>query len=191
MRVLAASNGLRHFSHGVFLTSYMLFCVDTLGLAPGLLGMIFALGSVSSLAGAGLAFRASERLGVARASILGYSIFAVGATLIPLAPDGGWLGVALLAGHQLFGDGGDTLYDVTEASTRQGLTRADLLGRVNGSIAFLNGSALLLGALFAGEAGELWGLRAALFCSLASAYAGVAVLSRIRADASGVERSAA
>lgn len=180
LRVLAVSNSLRHFTYGIFLTSYMLFCVDTLGLPPGLLGMVFALGSVSSLAGAGVARRVSERLGMTRGSILGYSIFAASATLVPLAPDGSWLGIALLAGQQLFGDGGDTLFNVTEASTRQSLTTADLLGRVNGSVAFLNGSALLLGALFAGEAGELLGPRAALFCSLASAYAGVVVLSRIR-----------
>lgn len=180
LRVLATSNALRHFSYGVFLTSYMLFCVDTLGLAPGLLGMIFALGSLSSLAGAGVASRVSERLGMERGSVLGYAIFAAAATLIPLAPAGGWLGVALLAIHQLFGDGGDTLFNVTEASLRQSLTPADLLGRLNGSVAFLNGSALLLGALFAGEAGELLGPRAALFCSLATAYAGVVVLSRIR-----------
>ena len=180
LRTLAVSNALRNFSHGIFLTSYMLFCVETLGLPPGWLGMVFALGSVSSLLGAGLAQRVIERVGMGRASLSGYSVFAASITLIPLAPDGGWLGIALLAGHQLFGDGGDTLFEITEASTRQSLTRTDLLGRVNGSVAFLDGSALLMGALFAGEVGELLGPRAALFCSLASAYAGVVALTRIR-----------
>lgn len=188
LRILALSNTLRHFSHGIFLTSYMLFCVDTLGLEPGLLGMVFALGSVSSLIGASLAGRVSARLGMERAAVLGYSIFAAGITLIPLAPDGGWLGIALLAGHQLFGDGGDTLFDVAEASTRQRLTSADLLGRVSGSIAFLNGSALLLGAFFAGEVGELLGPRAALFFSLATAYPGAVALRRIVGEVVPAER---
>jgi MFS family permease len=189
LRLLAASNALRHFSVGVFLTLYMLFCVETLGLSTGLLGMVFALGSASSLIGASVASRVTDRFGIERALLLGYAVYAVAFTLIPLAPNGGWLGIALLAGHQLLGDGGETLFEVGEASTRQRLTPTEMLGRVGGSVGFLNSVAMLLGAVVAGEIGEWLGVRVTLFVSLAGVYLGLATLLLMNRSRPSASRS--
>ena len=178
LRTIGVGIVLRGFSYGIFLTLYMLFCVETLGFEPGFLGMIFAVGSVSSFLAAGLARRADTSLGSGRTMLLGYGLLAVGSVLIPLAPGATLVGAILLVGHQLIGDGGDTLFEISQTSLRQRIVPNDLLGRVTGSMRFGGSASMLVGALTAGALGERLGPRALFWVAALSVIAGALWLLR-------------
>jgi MFS family permease len=146
---------------------YMLFVYRELGFAPGLLGVLFALGAVSSLAAAFAAERLPKRWAEGRVMAGGLALYALGPVLLALAPGPTLLGVAAIAAQQLVGDGGYVLFEIHQRSLRQTLTARELLGRVGGAIRFANNGALLAGAALGGWLGGAWGLRATLYAAAA------------------------
>ncbi|HVN84834.1 MAG TPA: MFS transporter [Candidatus Binatia bacterium] len=162
LRTLAVSTMLLQFAFYVFSTVFMLFVTTELGFAPGVLGMIFAVGGVSSLVGASAAQRATQRFGVGSTMITGLLCTGLGILLVPLAPGATALGAALLIAQQLVEDGAATIYDLTEVSVRQSLAPSRMLGRVNASLRMASLAAMLLGSLVGGVLGETIGLRATL-----------------------------
>jgi predicted MFS family arabinose efflux permease len=165
---------------------YLLFATRTLGFEPGLLGVVFALGSLSSVAGGVLAPRALARLGVGAALILGVAVFGLCGLALPLASGAGASALALLALHQL-GDGFYVTYDVAQTGTQQRRVAREELGRVNG--VFRSGAALatLLGAALGGVLGEALGPRAALVAGAGSVLAAAAILALSPVRRSGGE----
>jgi MFS family permease len=133
-----------------------------LGFEPGVLGVIFGLGGLSSLAGAMLAGRAARRLGLGMALVLGVGMMGVSMLFIPAA--GLPLGVAavFLIAQQLAGDGCFVVFDVNATSLRQTLAPERMLGRVNAFLRILELGSLLTGTLVGGLMGETIGLRPAL-----------------------------
>jgi len=140
---------------------YLLYVYEELGFQPGVLGMVFALGAVSSFVGAVVTERISRRIGSGRAMILGSALFSLSILVLPLAPGVGLVGLAVLSFNQL-GDGFEVLFDVNQASLRQRITPQDILGRVTGSIQFATSTAMLLGVAVGGVLGEALGLRATI-----------------------------
>jgi Na+/melibiose symporter-like transporter len=161
LRALVAAAWLRAFGHQVVGVVYMLYVTRALGFAPGLLGMVFAVGAVSSFGGALLAERAGRRIGPGPAMAAGLGVAGLAIGLLPFAPPASWLGVALLIVHQL-GDGADVLYDVNERSVRQRIVAGDRLGRVTGALRFGELGAMLLASALGAWVAETFGLRAAL-----------------------------
>ena len=147
---------------GVFGTSMIYYLNQRVGFDPGVLGMIFAIGGVSSLAGALLAQRISHaRLGTVMIGALVLTV--IGQAFVPLASEVGLLALALLVGQQLLTDGALTLFDINQVSLRQAITPAHLLGRVNACVRVAEFGAVLAGTLLATAAGEVFGLRASLW----------------------------
>src|SRR5262249_44937253 len=105
LRVVAVSTLLLHFAFSLFATVFMLFVTAELGFAPGVLGMIFAVGGVSSLLGALLARRVTTRLGAGPTMILGLCLTGLGILFVPLAPGATAVGALLLIMQQLVEDG--------------------------------------------------------------------------------------
>lgn len=140
----------------------LLYATRELGLAPGVQGMIFAVGGATSLIGAMLAGRAADRLGAGPALVLGVLLTGAGTVFIPLAHGAGALAVALLVVNQLVTDPAYTVFSITAVSLRQAITPDRLLGRVNGSIRVAGLGAAVLGSLAGGLLGERIGLRATL-----------------------------
>ncbi len=161
LRPIASAALLRAFGHQLVGVVYMLFVTRELGFAPGPLGLVFAVGAVSSFGGALLAARAGRRLGPGPAMAAGLALAAAAIGLLPLAPAASATGLVLLVAHQL-GDGADVLYDVNERSVRQSLVAADRLGRVTGAIRVGELGVMLLASALGGWIGETLGLRAAL-----------------------------
>ncbi|MBI2886220.1 MAG: MFS transporter [Chloroflexi bacterium] len=159
LRAAAASSVVLDFSFRMVGTVILLYTARELGFETGVLGMIFAVGGVSSLAGALVAERATRRLGVGGAMVLGLALTGLAVLLLPLAPGATAVGAALLVGQQLLGDGAYTLYSISQVTLRQSVTPPPLLGRVNGSIRVLGLGAMLLGALAGGLLAEAAGLR--------------------------------
>jgi MFS family permease len=174
LRTLAGIEALLALAMSVTGTSYMIYVSRDLALAPGPLGMVFALGGLGAVAGAALAPWLGRRFGAGPALALGLVVMALGAACIPLATGAGVFALGLLALHQLVGDAGHTLRDVHDVSWRQTAAPADRLARVDGSLRGLGQVMTLVGALGGGAAATAWGARAALV--LAAGLVGCAAL---------------
>ena len=159
--MIVASLGI-NAGFGVFGTSMIYYLNQVVGYDPGVLGMIFAIGGVSSLAGALLAQRISHaRLGAVMIGALVLTV--VGQAFVPLATEVGLVALALLVGQQLLTDGALTLFDINQVSLRQAITPAHLLGRVNACVRVAEFGSILAGTLLATAASEVIGLRASLW----------------------------
>ena len=161
LRALIVSECLNHFAFGMFGAAFGLYVIRVLDFQPGVLGMIYAVGGVSSLVGALFATRAASRLGVGPAMVSGLAIIGASMLLVPLAPGGMILAAAFLVAQQL-GDGGFVIYSINEVSLRQTITPDRLRGRVNSGFEICAHGVLLLGILAGGALGETLGLRGTL-----------------------------
>lgn len=156
---LAATAITENLSFRIFGTVMLLFVTRELGIAPGIQGMIYAVGGVTSFFGAIVASRVSQRIGIGPAMICGLVFTGVGMLSVPLAHGATALAILLLAANQLITDPAYTIYSINEVSLRQSITPDRLLGRVNASIRFFGLSASLIGTLMAGVLGQTIGLR--------------------------------
>ena len=161
LRASAAAVLVHGLSGGTFGALVVLYMSRGLGFSPGVLGMIWALGGLSSFLGAALAPRFNLRLGFGPAMCAGLGIYGLSQSLIPLASGATWISAALLVGQQL-GDGFYTLYAINQVSLRQAIAPEHVLGRVNASFQFFDLGATLVGSLLGGILGELLGLRLVL-----------------------------
>ena len=141
---------------------YMLFVFRELGFSPGTLGMLFALGSVGSLASAVAAERTPRQWAGLPAMFVGMLLAAAGAFALPLAPGATLLGVVAIAFQQIVGDFGHVVWQIHQSSLRQQITPPAVLGRVAGAIRFTSSIATLAGTALGGWLGESVGLRPTL-----------------------------
>ncbi|MDO8614366.1 MAG: MFS transporter [Dehalococcoidia bacterium] len=162
LRAVAASDMIAHFSFRMFGAVFLLYVTRGLGFEPGVLGLTFAVGGVSSLVGALFAARAARRFGIGPAMVLGVLMMGGSMLFVPAARDASLLALSFLVAQQALGDGFYTIFDINQVSLRQAITPEAVLGRVNAGIHFGVLAAMLLGALCGGALGEVIGLRATL-----------------------------
>lgn len=159
LTVIALSVSAMECAYGIIGTVYGLFALRELGFQPGLLGMTYAIGGVSSLAASVYAGRINRRLGMGRAMGLGLALAATGTLLLPIARGAGIFALLLLIGQQLVGDGGGTIAEINQTTLRQSLAPAGLLGRINGGTRVAALGATLLGTALGGLLGQTLGYR--------------------------------
>ncbi len=174
-------NGL---AGGIIGALVVLYMSSGLGFRPGILGMIWAVGGVSSFLGAAYTPRLTERLGSGTAMAAGLAIFGISQLFIPLASGATLLSAVFLVIQQL-GDGFYIVYEINQVSLRQGVASERMLGRVNATMQFLNLGAMLAGSLLGGLLGGVLGVRlmlAAGACGtlLASAILWVSPLRKLK-----------
>jgi MFS family permease len=161
LKATIVSECLNHFAFGMFGAAFGLYVIRVLDFQPGVLGMIYAVGGISSLVGALFAARAARRLGIGPAMISGLAVIGASMLLVPLAPEATFVAAAFLVAQQL-GDGGFVIYSINEVTLRQTLAPERLLGRVNAGFELCAHGVLLLGILAGGVLGETLGLRGTL-----------------------------
>ncbi len=176
LRALTIAAAASSFAYAVFSTVYMLFVVDTLGFKPGVLGMIFSVGGLSSLGAAMLATRAARRFGAGPSMVAGLILWGAGTILVPIAHGATLTAGALLVAHQLVGDGGATVYFINATSLRQTIAPAAILGRVSASLRFIGLVSALAGSIAGGVVGQLAGLRAGLVLGACGPFAAALAL---------------
>ena len=162
LRATAACTLSKEFFGGIYGALVMLYMVRDLGFAAGILGSIWAVGGLSSLAGAVSAGSMTRRLGIGPAMIVGLILYSIAMLFIPLAQGTTLTAALLLIGQQVLGDGAATLYQTNQVSLRQAITPARLLGRVNATAEFLRLGAALVGSLLGGLMGNTIGVRKTL-----------------------------
>lgn len=184
LRPLAAATVTLEFAWRLFGAVFLIFVTKDLGFEPGLLGMTFAVGGVSSFFGALLARRSADRFGLGPSMWGGLLLMGVSMLFIPLAQGATAVALGLLVAQQLVGDGGATVFEVNQVSLRQSVTPERMLGRVNAAIRLTSLAAMLLGSLIGGVMGEMLGLRATLVAGAAAVF--LAVVWIIASPARGV-----
>ena len=159
LRAIAGCTVSIGLTRGILGTVILLYLTREVGFQPAVLGLIFAVGGVSSFFGALIAGWTARRLGIGPALTVGLLLSGAGTLLIPLAHSVSLGAVVLLVANQLVTDPAHTIYDITEVSLRQAITPERLLGRVNASMRFAGLLAMLAGTLLGGVLGQAIGLR--------------------------------
>lgn len=162
LRAMAGSAATFNLFEQVIRALFLVHATRTLGFDPAALGLILAAGNVGAVAGAVVAERFSVRVGFGRALVVAALLEGLGFVPIPLVTGGG-LGVAaaLAAGFGVVGFGG-AASQIYWSSLRQAIVPEAILGRVQASYGVVTLGVVPLGALLAGAAQSVVGVRATL-----------------------------
>lgn len=149
---------------GVFGGVWYLFAIDELGLDAAAIGIVAAVGGISSLFAAVLTARTTKRFGVGPVVVGSILIGTLGFLFVPLAPAGAApiVAMAFLIGQQLVTDPAMTAYDITDTSIRQSIVHDRSLGRVTATVTVAVLLAQLIATLAGGFIAVELGLRTAL-----------------------------
>lgn len=172
LRALAVAQTNLSFSMSLVGPLVLLFVTRNLRLEPRFLGMVFAVGGVTSLLGALLAEPLGKRLGTHRAAVLGFAAIPFGMLTIPLTPVRSGASYVLLTLNQLVTDPGWTIFEIHQTTLRQRLAPESFLGRVNAVTKVGGLGASLVGTLLAGFLGDRFGARPVLFAGVFLAFMG-------------------
>jgi MFS family permease len=170
LRALGLSAMLLQFSYGTVGPLVLLYVTRELGFRPGVQGLIYAVGGVSSLVGAAVAGRVAGRLGIGRTLVASMLLAGLGILFFPLARGATALSAALLVAQQLVTDPAATIHEITATTLRQAITADHVLGRVNASLRFAGLLSTLGGTLAAGRLGETIGLRATMVVGVGGVF---------------------
>ena len=162
LRTVAASTATFNFFGPMMFAILAIYLVRGLGMSPGLIGVIFAVGQAGYFLGAIFAGRISRRLGVGPAILLG-SLGGIAQLLVPLAPQNARGAIPFLIASGLAVGFGVVLYNVTQLSMRQAITPERLQGRMNSTIRFIVWGVMPLGQLLGGALATWFGLRTAIW----------------------------
>lgn len=177
LRGLAIVATLTAFAMSFAATTYMIYVARDVGFPTGVLGILFALGGLGSLAGSWLTARFANRVDAHAWLVGSLVVWAVGSVATPLATTAALAGMVLIAVQQIVGDAGGMSYAIADRTLRQTHAAPELLARVDASVRTLGYGATFVGALLSGTLAELFGARALLFAS--SALVGIAAVAAL------------
>ncbi|MBX3480141.1 MAG: MFS transporter [Caulobacter sp.] len=162
---------------GSFFSSlYVLFCIRTIGLSPGLLGVAIGVGGFAALLGALLVPVVIRMLGYGRAIIVTAVLSAIGALMTPLAPASLIAGAAVLILGQFVADLFGVAAMIPASTLRQAVFPPDMLGRTAAVFHVARGGFAVAGAVVGGVLGEMIGVREALLIGCLGILAGPLIL---------------
>lgn len=182
-RTLAIGLCLCNMVLGGYDTVVILFLARQLHLPAGLIGVLFAVGSVGGLVGSVLAARIARMVGDARALVLATAVLAAGGLLLPWTRPG--FGLAWFVVGSLLLSASIGVFNVCVLTALQSTVPAHLLGRVSASTRTFTRGAIPVGALLAGALATWLPPRWALLIMMVSVLPVVAVfrfspLGRVR-----------
>lgn len=166
LRALALSGALFWASTSIITVYYLVFLTQEQSWQPGVLGLIFAIGGVTSLGGSLVAGRTLPG-GIGPSLVVARLIAGVSMLFMPLTPGVTAVGLACLVAAQLVGDPAWTYYEINLVSLRQAIVGERLLGRVNASMRVLEFGGMLGGLGLAALLGAFFSAREALFFAAA------------------------
>ena len=146
---------------------FLIFVAEQLGFSPGVLGLIFALGGVSSVLGAAIAGRVTSALGLYATVSVMTMLMAVGQGAVTAATSASVVALGILIAQQFLVDAPYTIVDINQSTIRQLAASEEWQGRINATFRVLGFGGALLGTLAGGLIGEYIGLRAAMLTSAA------------------------
>lgn len=162
LRSIAGCLSTLYLFNSVLEAVFILYVTQELGIEAGLLGLIFAGGSVGFLMGALLLGWVVRRFGWGPGIMVGLLLVGLSDLLIPLVRGSVVVAVAVLMTAQCFFGLGLVIFNAGQVSLRQVMTPDKLQGRMNATMSFLAGAVVPLGGLLGGALGETIGLRPTL-----------------------------
>jgi MFS family permease len=164
-----------NFFNFVFWALFILYANRSLGVGPGVLGLVLGAASIGGVIGSILTGRISRRLGVGPTYILSCVLFPAPLVLVPLAhaSQPRWLILTLLFASEFFSGFGVMLLDILGGSIKTALIPDRLRARVAGAYMVVNYGVRPLGALLGGALGTWIGLRPTLWIATTAAITGV------------------
>jgi MFS family permease len=162
-----------NFFNFVFWALFILYANRTLGVGPGVLGLVLGAASVGGVLGSILTGRISRRLGVGPAFVLSCVVFTAPLLLVPLAHGPYWLVLAMLFAAEFLSGFGVMILDIVGGSIKTALIPDRLRARVAGAYMVVNYGVRPVGALVGGALGTWIGLRPTLWIASAAAIVGV------------------
>lgn len=177
LRAFAGAQMSLAATFGIFGATWFLFVLDDLHLGAAALGVIAAVGGVSSFIGAITATRVTRRWGIGRVAVAAMLLGALGNAFVPLSPAGlPIVAIGCLVMAQIVGDSAVMVYDITEVSVRQTLVHDRALGRVSSTFHVAAVIAQLAATIGAGVLAEVIGLRATAWLAPLGGLLGAAIL---------------
>jgi MFS family permease len=158
LRAQAGCTGTSNFFSSVAFSIFLVFAVRELELSPGVIGLVFSIGSAGALAAAFSATRLSSRFGIGPTTIAAGLLWGPSVLLVALAPPGN-AAIPFLVGAQLVGGFSIIVYNIVQVSYRQAICPPRLQGRMNSTMRFLVWGTIPLGTLTGGALGSSIGLR--------------------------------
>ncbi|MEX2080520.1 MAG: MFS transporter [Dehalococcoidia bacterium] len=166
LRSLAGATVILNAGSRIIGVVFLLYLAEEVGFDPAVLGVIFAVGGFTSIAGAVVAHR-SWFGGLGPSLIVSIVIRCLGALFMPLAKSTSALSASYLVANQVVTDPAWLYYEVNETTLRQSITPDRYQGRMNATMRVLEFGAMLIGTALGGVLGELIGLRATLWVAIA------------------------
>jgi MFS family permease len=171
----AATLNLFNFS---FFALFILYVTTSLGVVPGVLGLVLGAGAVGGVLGAIVAPGIGRRLGLGRAYLFGLILFPASLIPIGLVTEPYPAVLAMLFATE-FGAGiGVMILDINAGAMLQARTPDRIRARAGGTFRFINYGIRPIGALLGGALGSAFGVREALIFSTVAALSGVLWLIR-------------
>jgi MFS family permease len=161
LRAIAACTGTSNLFSNLGFAVLILYSVRRLGLNPGQIGLIFALGNVGSLLGALSGGAVSRWLGTGRTIVLSALVFGPPWLLVPLAPRSS--PYPFLIASIFLGGFGGVIYNMNQVGLRQAITPLRMQGRMNATMRFMVWGTIPIGAFVGGVLGNSIGLRPTLW----------------------------
>jgi predicted MFS family arabinose efflux permease len=157
----------------IFWALFILYVTRSLGVRPGVLGLVLGAASVGAILGSVLSGRISRRIGIGPAFALGCIVFPVPLVLVPLAGGGNWTILAMLFAAEFLSGLGVMILDISGAAIKAALVPDRLRGRVSGAYQVVNYGVRPVGALLGGALGTWIGLQPTLWIASVGAVLGV------------------
>jgi len=161
-----------NFFDFIFLALFVLYATRSLGIAPGLLGLVLGVGAVGGLLGALVTSRMATRFGVGRACTAGCLLFTAPIALVPAAAGPRPVVLAMLMAAAFGSSFGVMVLDIAAGSIFAAVVPDQLRSRVSGAFQAVNYGVRPLGALTGGLLGTYLGMRPALWIAAVGGLAG-------------------
>ena len=160
LRAQAGCTATSNLFFSVTFSIYLVYLVRELELSPGVIGILFAVGSVGSLLAAFTTTRISRRFGIGPTTIVMALLNLPAMLLIALAPASFPIPFLVLGGILL----GFVIvvYNITQVTYRQAICPPRLQGRMNSVMRFMVWGTIPIGTLLGGALGSTIGLRETL-----------------------------
>ena len=167
LRSIAASTGWSNLFSTIGFTALFPYMLGPLGLGPGAVGLIFAVGNLGALAGALLARRIADRLGVGRTIIAAMALNGPGFLLVALATPA--LAIPFLIAAQAIESISAIVYNINQVSFRQAITPTGMQGRMNATMRFIVWGTIPIGSIVGGFLGGAIGLHETIWIATGGA----------------------
>jgi len=174
LRAISLAAGIVNLFGRMLVIVVLIYLVRDVGYSATAIGIVFSIGAVGFVLGAALADRVIDRVGLGPAIVLGGCVASASFVLIA-APAPGVAGPFVALGMFVYGLGALT-FTVGNATLRQLITPAELLGRVTSSTRFLVWVAQPVAGVLGGWLGTRIGLHGALWVGAIGASLGVVPL---------------